>query len=214
MAITPVIANIYKTGSANSGWSGTTKMVTILVQDKGLEEIVDKNTTPMRWPQMDSEDPKTQVLDLKFPLTHTFEITGVLSNCIQTLLSSSASSGATTLQAANFKAYGFSSGTATITSPDGATSETISISSATATTINLSSGLNNDYPANSIISQDLSANPKSDLIAIAKDQGTVKLVYRNAEYTVSISKISFRDTSPLEEEYEVKISVFEGEELK
>jgi len=213
MAITPIIVNIYKTGSANSGWSGITKMVTILVQDKGLEEIVDKNTTPMRWPQLDSEDPKTQVLDLKFPLTHTFEITGVLSNCIQTLLSSAASSGATTLQVANFKAYGFSSGTATITSPDGSITETINISSTTDTTINLSSGLNNNYPANSIISQDLSTNPKSDLIAIAKDQGVVKLVYRDTVYNVAISKISFRDTTPLEEEYEVKISVFEGEEL-
>jgi len=213
MAVIPIVANIYKTGSENSGWSGTTKMVTILVQDKGLEEIIDKNVKPMRWPQMDSEDPKTQVLDLKFPLTHTFEITGILSNCIQTLLSSAASSGATTLQVANFKAYGFSSGDATITSPDGSITETINISSATGTTINLSSGLDNDYPANSIISQDLSTNPKSDLIAIAKDQGIVKLVYRDTVYNIAISKISFKDTGPLEEEYEVKISVFEGEEL-
>ena len=211
--VVPIILNIYKTGSANSGWSGETKMVTILVQDKGLEDTITKNVTPLRWPQPGVEEPETKILDLKIPPVHAFEITGMLEKCIQTLTSSSSSAGSdVVIQVSDFKAHGFSAGSASIASPDGGTTETITISSVTTTTITVSS-LSNNYAANSVISQKLSSSPKSEMIAIARDVGTSTLVYRSTAYTIAFSKLSFKDVGPIEEQYETKISVFEGVEL-
>lgn len=205
--VVPIILNIFKTGS--KGYSGT-KMVTILVQDKGLEENITKNVTPLRWPQPDQEDTETKILDLHIPPVHTYEITGILEKCIQTLLSSSATAGSSVvIQAADFKAHGFSAGAASIISPDGATSESITISSTTETTITVDTLVDN-YPANSIISQDLSASPKSDLIEMARDAGTANLTYRGTVYTIAFSKLNFKDVGPIKEQYEVKLSVFEG----
>lgn len=210
--VEPICINIWKEGSSSSSWNGVTKIVTILVQDKGLEEVINKNVTPLRWPQPDVEEPETKILDLKIPPVHTYEITGLLHKTHQVLTTSSVSSGTpASIPVDNHN--GFSNGDSiTIASPDGATFESTTIAS-TPTGNSLSANLTNSYPDNSLVTVDLTTSPKADLIEIIRDKGICNLIYRGESYTIAFSKISFKDTTPIEEIYEVKISIFEGEEL-
>jgi len=215
--VAPIVVNIWKEGSnvaAYNGvsWAGETKIVTILVQDKGLEEVITKNTKPLRWAQPSEPDPKTKVFDLHLPPIHTFEITGILDKVHQVLTTSSVSAGASVSIPVE-KSSGFTTGDITIVSPDGTLSETATITSIPDDTHIVVDSLSNNYPSNSIVSRDLDTNPKDDLLAIIADKGCANLIYRGTTYNISFNKISLKDVGPIKEQYAVKVSVYEGEEL-
>jgi len=206
------VINIYKSGQKQ--FSGT-KIITILAET--VEQVIDKNTTPLRFPQRDEADPKTRTLDLRIPPTITYEITGYLTIIHQVMTTSSVSSGSSVVIPVT-TAIGFAvNDTITIASPDNATYETTTITNVDTANKTITANLNNNYPTNSLISKTLNSNPKADLIAIIKDLGVANLVYGSETIHIQFNKASIKETPSSKEQdemYEVKLSVFETEDLK
>jgi len=207
--------NIYKVGEKQ--YSGV-KIVTILAES--VEFTLTKTTMPIRYSQQDAPDPKTYTLDLRIAPVIAYEITGYLTGTHQVITTEAVSSG-TTVQVYVSTALGFNAGdTITIVSPDGTVSESTTLEAAFPSGKYLViSNLNNSYPAGSLItltSRTIS-NPKADLIAIIKDLGVANLVYGSETIHIQFNKASIKETPSSKEQdemYEVKLSVFETEDLK
>jgi len=203
-----VTVNIYKEGTKT--WTGSTKIVTIIVVKDGLEENLNKNVMALRTPEPNTPEPETKINDLHFPPTHTFEITGYIKDIHQVLTTSAVTSG--TGKTINLETgLGLSAGDSlTIASPNFDVSETIIVSSVG--TNSIVADLANDYPSGSLVTlEGLNAHTlKEDLIKIFKDTGVATLVYRNNHQTFAFSKINFRDEKT---KYYVKMSIIIGNEL-
>jgi len=205
--------NIYKIGEKQ--YSGV-KIVTILAES--VEFTLTKTTMPIRYSQQDVPDPKTYTLDLRIAPVIAYEITGYLTGTHQVITTSSVSSG-TSVSIPVSTAVGFLNGdTITIVSPDSTTSESTTISGVNVNGKILTADLDNNYPAGSLItltSRTIS-NPKADLIAIIKDLGVANLVYGSETIHIQFNKASIKETPSSKEQdemYEVKLSVFETEDL-
>ena len=206
------VINIYKNGQKQ--FTGV-KVITILAET--IEHVIDKNTTPLRFPQRDEPDPKTRTLDLRIPPTITYEITGYLANIHQVLITNSVSSGNSIVIPVTTAAGFEVNDTITIASPDNAIYETTTITNVDTANNTITADLSNNYPTNSLISKTLNSNPKADLIAIIKDLGVANLVYGSETIHIQFNKASIKETPSSKEQdemYEVKLSVFETEDLK
>ena len=203
-----VTVNIYKEGTKT--WTGSTKIVTIIVVKDGLEENLNKNVMALRTPEPNTPEPETKINDLHFPPTHTFEITGYIKDIHQVLTTSAVTAGVGKyiLLETNLALYNGLS--ITISSPDFDVSETTTITNTGVNSIQVD--LVNDYPSGSLVTlEGLNAHTlKEDLIKIFKDTGVATLVYRNNHQTFAFSKINFRDEKT---KYYVKMSIIIGDEL-